>query len=225
MTTVILIAKQPIPGRVKTRLHPPLSLEQAAELAAASIDDTLAALEQLPATRRVLAFDGAIVPDAAGLYDVIPQVEGGLDARLGAIFDECSGPTVLVGMDTPQLSAHDLAPVFADWPAGTDAWIGLANDGGFWALALWEPNGDLIRGVALSRDDTAELQIARLRDAGLTVGFLPTLTDVDTIDDALEVAGTAPATRFARTLASFDTASFGVQSALHSSALAAGSRA
>ena len=65
MTTLIVIAKECLPGRVKTRLHPPLSLEQAARLAAASLDDTFAAVAALPATRRVLAFDGTVVPAAA----------------------------------------------------------------------------------------------------------------------------------------------------------------
>lgn len=209
MTTLILIAKETLPGKVKTRLHPPLSLEDAATLAAASISDTLAAVEGLPATRRILAFDGTIPPAGVEGYEVIPQVSGGLDERLGAIFDESDGPTVLIGMDTPQLSAADLAPVFSDWPAGVDAWFGPATDGGFWALALAQPGhllrrGDLIRGIPMSRRDTGALQLRRLGDAGLGVATLPWLTDVDTIDDAIEVAEAAPHSRFAATLTSFD---------------------
>ncbi|WP_255579649.1 DUF2064 domain-containing protein [Cryobacterium sp. PAMC25264] len=109
MTTLIVIAKECLPGRVKTRLHPPLSFEQAAQLAAASLDDTFAAVAPLPATRRVLAFDGVVVPAAAAGYDVVPQIDGGLDERLGAIFDGCTEPTVLIGMDTPQITAELLA--------------------------------------------------------------------------------------------------------------------
>jgi len=203
MTTLIVIAKECLPGRVKTRLHPPLSLEQAASLAAASLDDTLDAVAAVPATRRVLAFDGQIPPAAAAGYDVVPQVAGGLDDRLGAIFDGCSEPALLIGMDTPQVTAELLAPVFSDWPDDVDAWFGPAVDGGFWALALRDPNGDLIRGVPMSRDDTGERQLERLRAAGLRVRLLPTLTDVDHIDDAYTVAELAPAGRFAATLAGF----------------------
>ena len=184
MTTLIVIAKECLPGRVKTRLHPPLSLEQAALLAAASLDDTLAATATMPASRRVLAFDGANPPAAAAAFEVVPQVDGGLDDRLGAIFDHCAGPTVLIGMDTPQVTAELLAPVFDVWPAEVDAWFGPAADGGFWALALREPDGDLIRGVPMSRDDTGARQLERLHATGLRVRMLPTLTDVDTIDDA-----------------------------------------
>lgn len=203
MTTLVVIAKEPLPGKAKTRLHPPLSLEQAADIAAASIDDTLRAMRSVPATRRILLFDGARTPAGSENYEVIPQVTGDLDVRLGAIFDRCSGPTLLIGMDTPQVTAEHLAPAFRDWPDSVDAWFGPASDGGWWALGMREPRGDLIRGIATSRDDTGAVQFKRLVDAGLTVGMLPTLTDVDTIDTAHEVAEAAPNTRFAATLHEF----------------------
>ena len=201
MTTIVVIAKECLPGRVKTRLHPPLSLEQAADLAAASLDDTLAAVAALSATRRIQAFEGVIAPNAAAGYEILPQVEGTLDLRLAAVFDACEGPMLLVGMDTPQVTSALLEPVFTDWTDDVDAWFGFANDGGFWALALNDPTGDLIRGVPMSRDDTGAVQLKRLTDAGLRVNLLPTLTDVDTIEDAHRVAGIAPTGRFAAALA------------------------
>lgn len=203
MTTLIVIAKETIPGKVKTRLTPHLSYEQAAILAADAIADTFAAVADLPFTRRILAFDGIVLPNGSEPFEVIPQASGDLDARLGAIFDECEGPTVLIGMDTPQLTAADLAPVLEPWPSGIDAWFGPAADGGFWALGLAKPNGDLIRGVPMSRDDTGAIQLQRLLDAGLGVATLPTLTDVDTIVEARAVAAAAPTTRFASTFRSF----------------------
>ena len=216
MTALVVIAKECLPGRVKTRLHPALSFEQAAELAAASLDDTLAAALALPASRRILAFDGVTPPRLAAEFEILPQVAGGLDERLAAIFDGLDEPTVLIGMDTPQVTCDLLAPVFTDWPDDTDAWLGLADDGGFWALALAAPRagvrldqsgpgrsrrGDLIRGVPMSMDDTGARQLDRLQEAGLRVRHLPVLTDVDTIADAHSVAATVPDGRFARTLA------------------------
>ena len=206
MTTLILIAKETIPGKVKTRLHPPLSLEQAAILAAASISDTLAAVEPLNASRRILLFDGVKPPIGSADFDLIPQVEGDLDERLAAIFDEVTGPTVLIGMDTPQLTLSDLAPAFP-WPDDVDAFFGPASDGGFWALGLAEPTGDLIRGVPMSRDDTGRIQLQRLFDAQLRVKLLPTLTDVDTIDDARVAAAIAPNSLFASMLDHFTSLS------------------
>jgi glycosyltransferase A (GT-A) superfamily protein (DUF2064 family) len=203
MTTLVLIAKEPLPGKVKTRLTPALTPEQAAELAAACIRDTLAAIAPVPATRRVLAFDGVRIPAGAEDYDLLSQADGTLDLRLGAIFDEIDGPILLIGMDTPQLTAEDLAPVFSAWPDDIDAWFGPASDGGFWALGMREPNGDLIRGVAMSEDSTGEQQLARLLAAGLRVGMLRELLDVDTIIDAHTVADDAPHGAFASTLAAF----------------------
>jgi uncharacterized protein len=211
VTTLVLIAKEPLPGRAKTRLHPPLTLEQAATLAAAAIDDTLLAMQSLPATRRILLFEGNRTPARSEHYDVTGQTTGTLDIRLGAIFDECDEPMLLIGMDTPQLTSDDLAPAFGGWPldehSEIDAWFGPAGDGGFWALGMREPRGDLIRGVEMSQDDTGAAQLARLEHAGLRVGTLPTLTDVDTIDSAREVATLAPHTLFARTLADFERVS------------------
>lgn len=208
MTTLIVIAKETIPGKVKTRLSPAFTPGQAAELAAAAISDTFAAVADLPFSRRILSFDGDLLPAGAESFEVIPQVSGELDARLAAVFDECQGPTVLIGMDTPQLAADDLRTVAGSWPPDVDAWFGPAADGGFWALGLAVPNGSLIRGVPMSRDDTGEIQLARLRDAGLRVESLPTLTNVDTITEAREVAALAPSTRFATRFREYTTHGF-----------------
>lgn len=201
MTTLVVIAKECLPGKVKTRLHPPLTLEQAAEVAAASLGDTLLATDSLPASRRILLFDGNRPPVGSEQFDVIPQTTGPLDERIAALFDQVTGPTVLIGMDTPQLVRDDLAPAFdGEWPDDVDAWYGASTDGGFWALGLRDPDGSLVRGVPMSQDDTGAHQLARLADAGLRVSRLRTLTDVDHIDDAIAAAAAAPDGRFAAVL-------------------------
>ena len=195
--TIVVIAKECRPGRVKTRLSPPFSFEQAAEVAAASLRDTLSLVRQLPARRRVLAFAGT-PPSAAAGFDVVAQPAGGLDHRLAAAFAECAGPTLLIGMDTPQLTYELLAPALDSSWGVTDAWFGPAMDGGFWALGLAAPDPQLVVGVPMSRPDTGERQLARLSQAGLRVGMLPALRDVDVIADAAAVAQAAPTTEFAR---------------------------
>ena len=201
MTTLIVIAKECVPGKVKTRLSPPLTLAQAAELAAASLDVTLAAALQVNASRRILYFDGNLLPARSEHFEVIPQATGGLDERIASIFDRCADPAVLIGMDTPQVTPELLAPAFAENAWETDAWFGPASDGGFWALGLADPRGFLVRGVPMSRDDTGARQRARLESAGLTVRDLPVLTDVDTVQAARAVAAAVPESRFAKVLA------------------------
>lgn len=196
--TVAVVAKECLPGRVKTRLTPALTPEGAARVAAASLADTLATVRALPAARRVLFYDGTVLPTGAEDFDVIHQTTGGLDERLGALFDAVDGPTLLVGMDTPQFGPADVAPVF-DEPQ-RDAWFGPAEDGGFWSLYLRDPDGDLLRGVPMSQDDTGAVQFARLTDAGLDAGTLGVLLDVDTVPDAERVADLVPDSAFAAAL-------------------------
>ncbi|MCD2442046.1 glycosyltransferase [Agromyces sp. SYSU K20354] len=204
MTVVVVIAKECLPGRVKTRLSPPFSPAEAARLAQASLHDTFATVASLPASRRVLYFDGSHVPAAAlsSGFEVLAQVGGGLDVRLAHLFDLLAEPTLLVGMDTPQLGATDVAAALESLTQGgdheVDCWFGPAADGGFWALGMRDPRGDLVRGVPMSRDDTGARQLHRLEEAGLSVGTLPVLTDLDTVADAFLIAATAPDSRFAR---------------------------
>ncbi|WP_168928736.1 DUF2064 domain-containing protein [Sinomonas albida] len=201
--TIAVVAKECVPGRVKTRLCPPFSPEEAALVATSSLEATLGVVRSLPARRRVLFFEGdPSAADPAG-FEVLAQPSGDLDARLAALFDTVDGPLLVLGMDTPQLTRDDLAPLFDDWRRadGADAWFGPAVDGGFWALALARPDGRLIRGVPMSRPDTGRRQLDRLRRARLTVGELPPLRDVDTAADARDVAATLPGTDFAAAVA------------------------
>ncbi|MGW7005939.1 TIGR04282 family arsenosugar biosynthesis glycosyltransferase [Streptomyces sp. NPDC054933] len=205
--TLLVIAKEPVPGRVKTRLTPPFSPQQAAALAEAALTDTLDAVRRAPARRRVLVLDGAPGSWLPPGFEVVPQAAGGLDERLAAAFAACpEGPALLVGMDTPQLSPELLAPALdsASW-RGRDAWFGPAVDGGFWALGLARPNPALLRGVPMSTSRTGEVQRQRLVDAGLRVRDLPPLRDVDTAADAAAVAAEAPGSRFAALLTGFTT--------------------
>ncbi|MGP2440439.1 TIGR04282 family arsenosugar biosynthesis glycosyltransferase [Streptomyces sp. JW3] len=194
-TTLLVIAKEPRPGRVKTRLTPPFTPAEAAALAEAALADTLDAVAQAPARRRVLVLDGVPGPWLPPGFDVVPQCAGGLDERLAAAFAGCAGPALLIGMDTPQITPELLTVDFAD----CDAWFGPAVDGGFWALGLADPDPALLRGVPMSTPHTGAAQRARL--AGLRVRDLPPLRDVDTAADARLVAAEAPGGRFAARLA------------------------
>ena len=202
--TLLVLAKSPRPGRVKTRLTPVCTPEQAARLAEAALSDTLGVLGRVPAGRRVLVLDGSPGRWLPPGWDVTPQCGGGLDARLAGAFGSVPGdaPALLVGMDTPQLDARVLGEALsAAARAGVDAWFGPAVDGGFWALGLARPSAELARrlllGVPMSVPETGAALRSRLAEAGLSVAELPALTDVDTVADAAEVALLAPGSRFA----------------------------
>jgi glycosyltransferase A (GT-A) superfamily protein (DUF2064 family) len=200
MSVVAIIAKECVPGHVKTRLHPPFSADEAAELAAACLVDTIATVRRLPADRRVLFFDGDPGTVEHAGFEVLRQPPGGLDERLGFLFDAYAEPLLMVGMDTPQFAPADVASFF-ETPRAAEVWFGPAVDGGFWSLGMARPDGSLIRGVPMSHADTGRAQRARLAAAHLEVLDLPTLRDVDYAADAALVAAAAPSTAFAAAFA------------------------
>jgi rSAM/selenodomain-associated transferase 1 len=206
-TTLIVLAKAPVPGRVKTRLTPPLTPERAAEVARAALEDTLAAVagSQL-ADRRVLALDGQ--PDGwlPPGFDVVGQRGDGQAERLAAAFDDVGGPALLIAMDTPQVTPQLLDAGLARLADGAGAVFGAAADGGYWTIGLARPDARVFDGVPMGERHTGAAQRARLRALGLATHHLPPLRDVDTFEDALAVAASAPDGRFARALRAYSAA-------------------
>lgn len=197
--TLIVIAKEPVPGRAKTRLAPELGDEGAARLAATALADTLSTVAVTRAGTRLLALDGSPGDWLPAGFEVVPQRGDGLAERLAAAFSDAGGPALLVGMDTPQLTPALLANAVAELcRAGTEAVIGPAADGGWWTLGLRRPDPGVFEGVPMSESHTGVAQIAALERLGLSYSRLPVLRDVDTIDDAVAVAAEAPGSRFAR---------------------------
>jgi uncharacterized protein len=200
MTALLVIAKAPVAGRVKTRLCPPCTPAQAAELAGAALADTLAAVARARrALRRVLVLDGEPGPWIPRGFDVLPQRGEGLAARLAAAFCDVGGPAFLIGMDTPQVTPALLDGGLAALDRA-DAAFGVAVDGGYWGIGLRRPDPAVFRGVPMSERTTAAVQRTRLAALNLDTAILPPLVDVDTIADARVVAAEAPGSRFARAL-------------------------
>jgi rSAM/selenodomain-associated transferase 1 len=200
---LVVIAKAPAPGRSKTRLCPPCTPAQAASLAEAALRDTIAAMAATPARRRIVALDGE--PDGwlPPGFELHCQRGDGLGERLGHALAAAGGPALVVGMDTPQLSApllREAARRLTD--PGVDAVLGPALDGGYWTIGLRRPDLGVFSGVPMSSANTCAAQRSRLESLGLRTAFLPPLRDVDTIDDAAAVARAFPNTEFAAALTS-----------------------
>ena len=196
MSHVLVMAKSPVPGRVKTRLCPPCTLEEAASIAEAALADTLDAVARCGAGRRIVALDGAPGPWLPPGFDVVPQVGGGLDRRLAAAWAAAGGPGVQIGMDTPQVTAALLDDGLAALESSSAA-LGPAADGGWWAIGLRTPDPRVFLDVPMSTARTGALQAARLRALGLDVAPLPTLVDLDTADDLPAVTRDGAAIRTA----------------------------
>jgi rSAM/selenodomain-associated transferase 1 len=194
---LLVIAKQPVPRRVKTRLSPPCTPVEAASLAQAALNDTLAAVSATPAPRRVVVFEGnpSGVPEG---FDVIPQRGRSLDERLAAAFYDAGSPSLLIGMDTPQITPQLLSGAMAALEApDNDAVLGLTLDGGYWAIGLKEANENAFSGIPMSTSETGVAQRARLASLGYRCSMLPVLRDVDFFEDACEVAAQIRTSDFA----------------------------
>ncbi|GAA0485189.1 hypothetical protein Ade02nite_08600 [Paractinoplanes deccanensis] len=193
MIQLLMMAKAPVPGRVKTRLCPPCTAEEAATIAAAALADTLETITNFPAVRRTLVLDGSYAPPPG--WSCVPQRGAGLGERLAHAFADTALPGVpalLVGMDTPHLSGSLLHDAAATLGAGR-AVLGPARDGGWWALGLHDPaDAGVLPAVPMSTADTGALTLAALRGRGVDPVALPCLRDVDTAADAVAVAGECP---------------------------------
>jgi len=203
----LVVAKAPVPGRVKTRLGAHVGMATAAHLAAAALLDTLATCREVFADCH-LALDGDLGSAVMGGplrralrgWTVHPQRGDGLGERLARAHADAAGPgpTVQVGMDTPQLTADHLRAVAADAVHG-DAVLGPATDGGWWVLALGDAAAAAaLAGVPMSRPQTFADTRAALEATGQHVRVGPALTDVDTVEDASRVAGTLSTGHFLR---------------------------
>ena len=198
--SIIVLAKSPIVGRVKTRLCPPCTPQQAAALAQAALVDTLRVVSASACARRILVIDGPVGPWCPDNFDVRPQRGEGLDERLAAAFADVGGPSILVGMDTPQITPQLLDDAVATLRAH-DAVFGPAHDGGYWLIGLRRPDPRVFLGVPMSVAHTGAAQLSRLASLGLRHRLLPALRDVDTVADAVAVAAAAPGTAFAAAFA------------------------
>jgi glycosyltransferase A (GT-A) superfamily protein (DUF2064 family) len=189
---ITIIAKAPVSGRVKTRLCPPCTPQQAADVAAAALADTFAAVDAVAAAtgaRRVLLLDGEVQPWMPTDYEVIAQRGDGLGARLQNGFVD-AGPGVIIGMETPH-AAPWLEQGLAAVRAGRNV-LGPATDGGYWMIGLCAATvasvAEVFRGVPMSSAHTGAAQLRALHRLGREVTMLPTARDIDDFDDLLAVA-------------------------------------
>ena len=203
MTALAVLAKTPRAGRSKTRLCPPCTLSEAAEVADAALRDTLDVARQTEASRLFLVLDGQPPEGLDPTIEVVAQRGDSLGERLSGAFADVNEALVLIGMDTPQVTVGLLDGALAEVSAGTPV-LGAAVDGGWWALGLPACPPGAFDGVPMSTSVTFVHQRARLRSCGVDPRPLAELRDVDRWADALVVASEAPSGRFAQTVRVID---------------------
>jgi glycosyltransferase A (GT-A) superfamily protein (DUF2064 family) len=203
--TVLVVAKAPVPGVAKTRLAAAVGPIAAADIAAAALLDTLDAVAAAAVAARVVAMTGdldgasrsAEIRARLADFTVIPQHGPDFADRLANAHADATvaagpQPVLQIGMDTPQVTP-ELIVRSADALLTAPAVLGLATDGGWWALGVHSPtDANVLRVVPMSRDDTGAVTLRALRDTGINVILIDELRDVDTVDDLAAVREASP---------------------------------
>jgi rSAM/selenodomain-associated transferase 1 len=200
---ILVLAKAPRSGQVKTRLIGPLTSSDAAAVAEACLHDTLTTASSVPGMRTVLCladdWDSGAFP---GLTRLRARGAGLAERLANAMFDAWTDrpvPTIMVCMDTPQVTVEDLEGAASVLTGGdASAVLGPAVDGGYWLLGLREVRRGITTGVPMSTPRAFAAQRARLQQMGYSVATLRTHRDVDTFEDAIAVRREVRRGEFAR---------------------------
>jgi hypothetical protein len=185
---VVVMAKRPVPGKTKTRLCPPLTPLEAAELYEALLRDTIGLVSSLRGIELAIAVTprtavgqmGTFAPRGARML----AVEGAdigecLRSATEQLFSEGFTRVVAVNSDSPTLPAAYLERA-AGLLESNDVVLGPAEDGGYYLIGLRRPQPGLFEGIAWSTDQVATQTLARAAELGLTMASLPEWYDVDT---------------------------------------------
>jgi uncharacterized protein len=189
---VLVFAKAPDPGAVKTRLVPALGEGGAAVLAARFARRTLDTATRAAVGPVVLV----CAPDTAHPFFEVcrrrhavtlsPQGDGDLGARMHRAFAETlttSTAAILVGTDTPDLHADDLVAAAQALRDGVDVVLGPAEDGGYWLIGLRRPVPALFESMPWSTDAVLHTTRSRIAALGLRLHELVARADIDRPED------------------------------------------
>ena len=206
-TAIVVFAKAPQPGRVKTRLAPLLGEERAARLHARMIEGTVrialaARFERLelhcaPRARH-LAFTALARRHSLALR---AQGRGDLGARMQRAFERAlrgAKVAVLIGTDCPVLRVADLRAAVRALQGGADAVLAPAEDGGYALIALRRTSARLFSGIEWGSASVMAETRRRLRELGWRWRELRTVWDVDRPEDYARLERLRPACHFMR---------------------------
>ena len=189
---LIVMAKAPAAGRTKTRLCPPLTPEQAADLYAAILQDVLAKVASLPGVAPFVAVAPAgAIPyfrQLAPNFTLLPQAGATLSERLAGALERVSragfAQVVAVSSDSPTLPAAYLEAAFTALAEPQhDAVLGPCEDGGYYLIGWHAPRPALIREVRMSTPHVLRDTLAIARRDDIRVAQLPVWYDIDELAD------------------------------------------
>lgn len=186
---IAIMAKEPVPGRVKTRLCPPLSHQEAADLYGAFLADTLSLVTEIDA-KGFIAYDpgGAEVffTDLAAGMGCIPQGDGDLGARLARVSERLFSigftKVLIIASDAPEIPQENLSLAFALLD-DADLVLGPCDDGGYYLIGIRRHVSALFSGIPWSTSHVLSRTLEQAGGEGMTCTLLPSCPDIDTMQD------------------------------------------
>ena len=184
---LIVVAKQPAPGKTKTRLSPPLKPEQASKLYECFLADTLDLIRQVKQVQPVIAFLPAgaetyfqqLAPDFGLIQQDGPDLGARLDNAISSYLSRGYQRVVIMNSDSPTLPSVHLSQAFAALESGNDVVLGPCDDGGYYLIGVKQSVPRLLRDVQMSTPTVAADTIALAVEENLSVHLLPAWYDVD----------------------------------------------
>lgn len=182
---LIIFARKPTPGKVKTRLANAIGPVAAAALYERMLQDTMAKAMRLSGVEPVLfvAGDPAWFTERFPGVPVFPQSGGDLGERMAGafahVFSAAAPRACIIGTDSPDLPPAYLERAFAALGEGADLVFGPADDGGYYLLGMNRLHGELFRGMAWSTEEVLQESLRRATESGLRAELLPRWYDVD----------------------------------------------
>jgi rSAM/selenodomain-associated transferase 1 len=208
--TLVVMAKAPRLGSVKTRLAHRLPLEAVTELYRCLLDDTMALACSLGNVEIAIMCPASDVEELTRLTDgvvaVVAQKGEGLAAGLTSVFAHFAAPdqqrVVAFNSDSPHLPASVLASAFEEL-IGHDVVVGPTDDGGYYLVGAKTVHPALFDGDVMSTQSALEALLARARGLQLSVAYTDPFYDIDVENDLSRLAAELPLapTRAPRTAA------------------------
>ncbi|OGO33351.1 MAG: hypothetical protein A2Z16_10555 [Chloroflexi bacterium RBG_16_54_18] len=192
--TLLVVAKKPAPGETKTRLCPPLTPSQAAELYDCFLRDTLDTMRSVPGVFReigympekALGYFRKLAPDMGFIFQRGASLGERLDHLLKEKLAGGSRRVVVIDSDSPTLPAEYIVQAF-DYLTDSDVVLGPTHDGGYYLIGMKVPHSHLLLEVRMSTPNVLADTLALAESTGLTVSLLPSWYDVDTISDLYQL--------------------------------------
>ena len=193
---LVVVAKAPVPGEVKTRLVPYFSPEEAAELFRCFLQDRIREMGQLKGIDLAVAYTPADTRDlfariTSNGFKLFSQKGEDLGQRLNNVFIEkltrVYDAVSIIDSDTPDLPGSIVEQSFRILMSGeVDAVYGPCDDGGYYLVGMRRPHPELFEDIPWSTEAVLNITLKRAARLGIKTKLLPGWNDLDTFEDLID---------------------------------------